>query len=182
MTTGGRMPFPRAPWDRILALFGALGVVVFLVLAAVTAIPPVLADRDARVSDGATPLTVGAAQIIVPQGWIVTGDAVQAGIRTPDAALITMVTPTEGAPEEALQRLLRAESGAVPTATVGPLRTETLESGLRIVHTDVGDDAVLSVIADGDRALLGLVSRVGEDFDRADYRASLGLLVAGVRS
>lgn len=182
MATGARVPFPRAPWDVLIALVGALGVVVFLVFAAATAIPPVLADRDARVSDGAVPVAVGAAEIVVPQGWIVTGGGDRAGVRTPDGVLVVVATSAQGSATAALQELLDAELGAVPTATVGARRTETLASGLRVVHTDVGDDAVFVVVADGDRALLGIIARVDAEHERTDYRASLGQLLDGVRA
>lgn len=181
MTTRARAPFPRAPWDSVLAALGAVGVVVFLIVAGVTAIPPILADRDARLSDGVVAVPVGDAHVVVPSGWIVTGDAANLGVRTPDTVLSADLTPAEGAPRDALQRFLDAELGAVPTATIGPFRGERLASGLTVVHSDVGADAVFAVVADGETALAAVRARVAPDRERADYRAALGQLLDGVR-
>ncbi|GAA1927857.1 hypothetical protein GCM10009775_19910 [Microbacterium aoyamense] len=175
MTTT-REPFPASPWDRILAGIGAAAAIVFVALALVTALPPVLAQAGARVSDGVTPEPVGAASIVVPEGWVVLGGPDGLTVRTPDGGLEVHVT----SPSASLQDELTTAFGVVPDVTIGPVRSETLSTGLRVSHADVGDDSIVAVV-ETDAASVLFDVRVTEGHELADYRAAFGELLAGVQ-
>lgn len=182
MTKNGAAPFPRAPWDVVIAWCAAVGVFAFVIVAAVTVLPPALAERDALVADGVRASAIGDAQIVVPEGWVVVGSSDELVVRTPDGALTVRIAQADGAATTVLQDALTDDLGTVPSATIGPFRSETLASGLRVVHADVGADALYAVVGTGDAADLTLTARTGDGFTRDAYRASLGLLLQGVRA
>lgn len=179
MTTA-RTPFPAPPWDRVLASIGAVAALAFVVVALLTALPPVLAQAGARVADGSTAERVGAASLVVPEGWVVVGGPDELVIRTPDGALETTVSSTVGDARSALTEALTSAYGVVPTVTIGPVRTETLSSGLRVAHADVGEAAIVAVV-ETDAASLLFDAHVVEGRELADYRAAFGTLLAGVQ-
>lgn len=182
MTHVVRAPFPSYPWDAVIAWCAAVAVAAVVAVLAFTTIPAIAAEADARVSDGVHPVAVGDAEILVPDGWVVTGGPDDLGVRTPDGGLVARVHAVDGDPEAALRDALEADLGAVPTATIGPFRSELLASGSTAVHADVGSDAVYAVVSDGTDAVVLIVARAAEGRAIADYRAALGLLLEGVRA
>lgn len=182
MATSSRMPFPAPPWDRLMAAVGAAAAAAFLVLAAVVAVPPSLENARAALADGVASISVGDAAVVVPKGWVVSEGAGGALVRTPDGGLSIRMDAVAGEdPRTVLQVMLDRDLGAVPTATVGPVRTEVLASGLTVVHADVGADAVYAVVRAREHSTVRMVARAAEGGAIEDYRPALGLLLEGVR-
>ncbi len=182
MTEHRRAPFPRPPWDRVIAWFAAAGVFAFLVVVGVTVVPSALAERDAMVADGVRAHAIGGVEIVVPQGWVVTGGGDGLIVRTPDGGLSVRIDPADGDARTVLQETLIADLGTVPSATVGPFRSEALASGLDVVHADVGERDLYAVVGDaGDGAVL-LTAKTADGRALQTYRAALGLLLDGVRA
>ncbi len=156
--------FPPRPWDLALAATGALLVALLCVLAAITAVPPMLRNLASEASDGIAPVSLpGGVDVVVPRAWTVQRDGEDAVIvHTPDGGMSARL--------EAGDRSLSED----------PSRTETLVSGLRVVHTDVGSDAVHAVVAT-DHGTVRVVATAGEGRRMADYRPALGQLLEGVR-
>lgn len=180
MTDHRRAPFPRDPWDRVIAWLAAAAVLAFLVVAAVAFIPPALAERDALVADGVRASPIGDAAVVVPKGWVVTGSSDELVVRTPDGGLTVDIRPAEGAATDALQDALTADLGTVPSATVGPFRSEALASGREVVHADVGADALYAVVGGGGPVTV-FRARTADGRTLDTYRAALGHLLGGVR-
>lgn len=181
MTHAARAPFPASPWDRIIATIAGAAAAVVVVLAILVAVPPSVGNITATVSDGSTPVPVGDGGIVVPSGWVFSDHQGGLIIRTPDGGLAAQVDAVDRDARSALEDSLAADLGTVPSATVGPLRTETLASGLRVVHADVGEDSVYAAVAIGDASTVRIVAHAADDHDLVDYRAALGVLLDGVR-
>lgn len=182
MATRSRAPFPAPPWDRVIAAIGAAAVVVFVAVAAIAAVPPSLENTRSSVSDGASPVRTDAMTLVVPAGWVVSRGLAGVTVRTPDGGLATHLDGGAGDDlRGALRAMLDHDLGPVPTATVGPVRAESLASGLDVTHVDVGGDALYAVVATGPDSLVRVVARVAAGRDLADYRAAIGQLLEGIR-
>jgi hypothetical protein len=163
-------------WEIALAWLGATLVAVAVTLAAMTALPPSLANIASEVSDGRTATTLGDASVVVPAGWIVrreSADAVE--VRTPDGTLRARVDVVGETP-----------SGVLAAARLdGVVRTELLASGLTAVHADEahadGEHGIVAGVGEPDlRQSVRLVVTVDAP-DAAAYRAAVGELMEGVR-
>lgn len=173
----GQLLRARHRTELLIAWPAGFAVAGILALAVATAGPPALRNLSTEVSDGVTPYAVGGggAQITVPAEWIVQREGAESlVIRTPDGALTSRVTADADAhdPGEALTDL-RAEHAA---AAADPVRTETLASGVRVVHADSGD-AVYAAVA-GKPDVITVIATT--DGDSRAYRAALAQLLEGV--
>ena len=165
--------FPWRPWDVVLAAAGAIAAAALIVVALVSAVPPVSANLSSEVSDGsaAVPIGDGQASVVVPEGWIVQRDGGAVIARTPDGGLSARLAAAEGDARAVLQELVDSGDDAGAPAQI---RAETLASGQHAVHADGSHGAVYAVI--GDTSLVTVVATVG-----ADHRPALGILLEGVR-
>ncbi len=167
-------------WETWAAVLVALGIVVAVLFAAFTAIPPVLRNLSTSVADGtsvtALPGLPEGAGLLAPAGWLLQEDGDAVLVSSPDRSLLVSFRAASGDPEEALVALLE-EAEATP---ITPTRSETLTGGLRLVHLDADDGAVCGVVASGDRRV-AFVARVAGDADARDYRAALAGLLDGIR-
>ena len=163
-------------WEIALACLGAVLVAGALALAALTAVPPTLANLASEVSDGRTPTTLGDASIVVPADWIVrreSADAVE--VRTPDGVMRARLDVVDETPSDVL-----ADAGLAAGA-----RTELLASGLTAVHADDGpaDDGhgIVAGVGEPDSPPSVRVVATVSAPDAAGYRAAVGQLMEGIR-
>ena len=170
---------PSHGWVVVLSTLGALLIAAFIVSAAVTAVPPAAANLSSAVSDG-SPIALESdtarGAIAVPAGWVVhrDGDA-RLVARTPDGGLLARVA------------IVRADADAFVEEHAdrsGPLRRETLASGLPVVHADAADGGVVAAVILPGGALVTLTSEITSEAERSDaaYRPALAQLLDGVRS
>lgn len=153
------------------ALALAVGAFVFALGAAIA--PPAFENLSSRASDGvwATPISDRAA-VVVPEGWLVSASGPM--VRTPDAALRVRFDIGEGEAESAL-------AGMIPdAANAGPIRAETLASGLSVVHCDIGEESVYAVVTTSSGESVRIIATVFEPHSIDDYRPALAQLLAGV--
>lgn len=176
-------------WPSVLAIVGAVGVAVLAVAALVTAVPAVLANAGAHVSDGATPETLAdgtaSAQVVVPDGWIIIrADDASIIVRTPDDSVSARATVVAAPVQRAMQALVDA---APRGAQVGDVRTEVLGSGLPAAHADVtgAADDLFAVVtmgqAAGESPVVTVVVDVAAEHDPARYRPAVAQLLEGIR-
>jgi hypothetical protein len=178
--TSPRAPFPSGGWTVALASIGAIGVVVLCVLAALVAVPPSLANLDARLADGEpVPLAGSAASVAVPEGWVVIGEGSETlTARTPDGALSVELRASELDADAALEEAV-AEIRDRVDGRRGPLRREALAPGTAAAHCDVGARGVAAAVGEG--PVVTAVAVTADDTDMADYRRALAELLDGVR-
>lgn len=167
---------PSNRWAVVLATVGALLVVAFVAFAILTALPPTAANLASSTSDGVTPVeltTSGVtADVIVPAGWVVVGDGDGAFLAlTPDGVMKVRVALTPGAADEIVERTAGRASD---------LRTETLASGLAVVHADL-EDGGLAAGVDVPGAVVVLRSELLQDVDPATFRPAFAELLEGVQ-
>ncbi len=177
-TARGIQGFLVRRWETLLAGIIAFAVAGLLVFAAIVAVPPMLHNLSAATSDGVTAVALsgGTGGVVVPEGWHVQrgGDA-PLDVHTPDRVLAVAFSVADGEPGAVLRAMLD-EAGAA-----GPVRTETLATGLRLIHADVGEDQLYAVVATAEGGAVRVVARVSEEGDLHAYRAALAQLLEGVR-
>lgn len=172
---------PSHRWSTVLAIVGAVLVALFVALAVIVAVPPTVSNLASTVSQGDEPVQLetptASAQVVVPAGWLVT----RAGddglvVLSPDGVLRVRMTLTEGTPLD------------VVTATdgrVGEPRSETLASGLAVVHSDLADGGIVAGVAVPGgvvRVQSELIPSDGDgDVDPAAYRPAFAQVLDGIR-
>lgn len=173
--SGGAV-LPSHRWSIALAALGAVLVVAFVAFAILTAAPPSAANLSSSTSDGVEPATLATADesaaIVVPKGWVVVreGDA-HVVVLSPDGVMKVQVG-------------LGAESAAEVVAggdgVAGELRSETLASGLRVAHADLGTGGIFAAV-EVPGGVVWLRSELVRDVDPAAYRPAFAALLEGVR-
>lgn len=164
-------------WEIAGALVAALLVLVAVTVAVVVALPPTLVNLSGSRADGATPVTLErdgrSAQVVVPEGWLVTREGSDALlVRTPDAALEARVELVDAAPDAALE----------PPADAGAVRSETLASGAVAMHADLPEGLVAAVGSADSATSVRIVVQVPPPAETVDYRAAIAQLLDGVRA
>ncbi|GAA3632214.1 hypothetical protein GCM10022200_13870 [Microbacterium awajiense] len=134
---------PSQRWATVLAVVGAALVALFVAAAVLVAVPPTVANLASTVSQGDEPITLetpaATAGVVVPEGWLVT----RAGedglvVLSPDGVLRVRMTLTDGTP---LDVVIATDDRA------GEPRSETLASGLAVVHSDLDDAGIVAAVA-----------------------------------
>lgn len=171
----------RRRWELILATVGGVGIAVFVAAATVTALPPVLANLASVVSAGqAFPIGTDA-EVTVPAGWTVQEGATSLRVRTPDGVMSAQIALDPLAPDAALESLtVPGGEGSDPVR--GPVQTETLASGLVVLHRDVSaaeQGVVAAVGLPGGASSVTIVAGAGESMAR--YRPALADLLERIR-
>lgn len=170
---------PRQSIAILVSVLAAIVVVLFLGFAALTAVPPALANLASEDADGRTPVTIESAdlraQIVAPAGWVVVHEsAASVIVRTPDGVMSARVDLVDEEPSA----VVSAEPGLATS-----LRTETLTSGLTVVHADLDGGGVVAAVALGDgggRPSARVVATIVEGADAALYRPALAQLLDGI--
>ncbi len=164
-------------WEIAGALLGGALTVAFVALAAAAAVPPSLANLASEVSDGITPVAIAdRAEVVVPADWIVIRDGADAlSVRTPDGAL------------HARLDVVTADAAAVVAGDEhagGPARSETLASGMTVVHVDTPDGmlAAVSNHLGAESVRVRVTMADGEAESLAAYRPAVGDLLEGIRA
>lgn len=164
-------------WEIAGALLGGALTVAFVALAAAAAVPPSLANLASEVSDGITPVAIAErAEVVVPADWIVIRDGADAlSVRTPDGAL------------HARLDVVTADAAAVVAGDEhagGPARSETLASGMTVVHADTPDGmlAAVSNHLGAESVRVRVTMADGEAESLAAYRPAVGDLLEGIRA
>ena len=169
-------------WELLLATLAGLSLTVVLALALVVALPPSLVNLSTEVSDGKKPFeissrdgsAVAAAEVTVPEGWVVQRKDATLLVRTPDGVMSAIV---EAVPEPAGQ--------ALGVASAGPRETEVLASGLTVVHADLARGAGVVAAVSCRRgqqpgATVVVTTRIRDGWDADAYRPALAALLEGI--
>ena len=166
-------PRSRARWTKILAWCGVAVVGVGIGVGVFFGAPPIIRNLNTHVSDGGElTLQDGALQaaVAISDDWVfIQGGAATGEVLTPDGVLHARLTLVGDAPAAAL----RTEPG--------PLREETLASGLIALHTDLAADGLIAAVGriDGESVRIEIELPSGTDADA--YREAVATLLEGVR-
>jgi hypothetical protein len=169
-------------WELILATVGWLAVVAFVVVAAVTALPPVLANLSSIVSSGEVFAVGDDAEVTVPDGWSVRESDAAVEVRTPDGVMTAVVALAPDPSAASLDALLPPGVEPDAEASRGPVQTETLASGLLLAHQDVTADpaGVVATVADAESGpVVTVTAAAGDELER--YRPALAEILEGIR-
>lgn len=174
-----RRVVPRQRTAVLVSVFAAIVAALFLGFAALTALPPALANLASEDADGRTPVTIESddlrSQIVAPVGWVVVHEsAASVIVRTPDGAMSARIDLVDKDPSA----VVSAEPGLATS-----LRTETLTSGLTVVHADLDEGGVVAAVAlggDGSAPSARVVATTVEGTDMAVYRPALAQLLDGI--
>lgn len=168
-------------WEIAGALLGGALTVAFVALAAAAAVPPSLANLASEVSDGITPVAIAErAEVVVPADWIVIRDGADAlSVRTPDGALHARLDVVTADADAAAAALVAGDEHAG-----GPARSETLASGMTVVHVDTPDGmlAAVSNHLGAESVRVRVTMADGEAESLAAYRPAVGDLLEGIRA
>ena len=148
-------------------------VVAGLAVAAVVAVPPMIANLTSNVSNGSAPIELGGAAVVVPADWRITRDADDAiTVQTPDGSLSARLEAVDEKPADVV-----ADAAGAP-------RSELLASGLTAVHVDLDGGGVVAGVGEPDAApSVRVVVEVTppEGQEPTAYRTAIGDLLEGIR-
>lgn len=174
--------FPRHPWDIVIAVGAGLLLLALALAAAFAILPPALANAEAGVSDGTSSVELGGgATVVVPAGWVVGGATPDVSVRTPDGVLTVRLHAAQGTLDELYDSAVRDAAPLAETEDAGAAIEETMRSGARALHADLGESLVAGALVGG-AAEQGVefVAVVSTGFTMESHRAALAELLEGI--
>jgi hypothetical protein len=169
---------------RVIAVVASAVLVLLIVVGILwaTVLPSALSGLSARVAEGESTVTVGdqgaPVTIAVPSGWVTQWPPLQGNtvvLTSPDHVLTISITATGSDATQAFAEASR-DAGAVDAPV-----TETLGSGLSLMHARSGDDALIAAVGvpDGARSAVVVARVAGKELEH--YLPAVGQILDGLQ-